>query len=230
MKSYDKFGFKKPIKIGEFKSKLEFVTFLFITTKLKMMAIYEPETVKTKIGNYTPDFYLPESQLYIECKPNLEFATIELYKEFSKQTKKKLMVFCPDELLLISNGDIGENYESINQLFCPKCKKYTYLNLPEPYICSICNESLEKENLNKEFFDEWINFCAELYNQRFKKQPQEKIPNNDLQTFDCNKGLHFFIPTSSFRFLNENCTQWKCELCKIEVIIPDDKISGGILP
>lgn len=56
--------------------------------------VYEPECFELQAGNYTPDFYLKEYDLYVEIKPNLDWYNdkYDLYR-YSQ---------CPGTLLVLS--------------------------------------------------------------------------------------------------------------------------------
>jgi len=58
---------------------------------------YELEGYEFDDSRYLPDFYLPDTKLFIEIKPNLNFLKEDLVvkkiSEFSQKSKDKLLVF-----------------------------------------------------------------------------------------------------------------------------------------
>ena len=102
---------RKPISDGVYKSQLETIFSKWLTIK-KIPFIYEPCTFKTKKGKYTPDFYLTETNQYIEIKPNMDFLNrsyINLLRQFAKENKKEIIVFTLDGAFLLA--ELWQKYD-----------------------------------------------------------------------------------------------------------------------
>jgi hypothetical protein len=147
---YDLYGKKAPIEINGFKSKLEKIASEWLTEICGLKIIYEPFTYKTKIGNYTPDFYAPETNQYFECKPNLEFANIELYKQFCKEKETDLIIITPNNIGAIEfpkheiawqhNSEIESIFDKLTLLIqCQNCGKNSFCSNEGSYHCRACN-------------------------------------------------------------------------------------------
>jgi hypothetical protein len=136
MKKYDNEKFP-PQEINGFKSKLEYITSKYLKEVLKVKALYEPFTYKTIIGNYTPDFYIPEMNLFIECKPGLEFANLKLYQQFCKEKQSELLLITPTHSYFIEK--INEDVSDFNVINCykkcSKCNKTSLLSTIGQYRC-----------------------------------------------------------------------------------------------
>ena len=52
---------------------------------------YEPEAFRLPSGTYTPDFWLPECDIYVEIKPAFDEGDPDRYKEFVAHTKRPLL-------------------------------------------------------------------------------------------------------------------------------------------
>lgn len=79
-----------------FRSKLEARwAYFFNLCKIKWQ--YELEGYEFDDIKYLPDFYLPETKILIEIKPNLNFAkeevTFNKLSNFSKSTKERFLIF-----------------------------------------------------------------------------------------------------------------------------------------
>lgn len=60
---------------------------------LNLKWVYEPDCFELKNGQkYTPDFYLPKYDLFIEVKPNFEWLENEYHKKRYELFEKKLLV------------------------------------------------------------------------------------------------------------------------------------------
>lgn len=59
--------------------------------ELALRPHYEPESFLLPSGKYLPDFWLPDSDVYIEIKGKYSGAEPDRYKEFVLQTKRPLL-------------------------------------------------------------------------------------------------------------------------------------------
>lgn len=149
---YDIAGSKRPIQYKGFKSKLEYIASKWLAEELKLKTLYEPQTYRTKIGNYTPDFYCPEIKTYFECKPDIGFANFELYTQFVEEQEKDLVIITPKKLSVIEywppSKNIGEKEPwIINELEdgddscyirCSHCQKISFCHGVGIYYCRAC--------------------------------------------------------------------------------------------
>ena len=123
----------------DFKSQLEVKVAEWLSY-IKIPFIYEPFTFKTKIGNYTPDFYLPEAKCYIEVKPNETFfedGYIKLLKQFCLEKESDILLITPNKTGIIEYIQWGNPNEEE-----PELEIETYLEF-EPtnvymIVCSNC--------------------------------------------------------------------------------------------
>lgn len=128
-----------------FRSRLE-ARWAILFDALKLDWVYEPECFEMDNGSkYTPDFFIPKYELYIEIKPNLEWMKnpyhLERYKAFSKLfivlsggfPNFKVcsifdyygddcadVVFCPNskyEPFFFTGQNVGEYDEAVNDDF-----------------------------------------------------------------------------------------------------------------
>lgn len=151
--AYDTKGRRKPKQVMGFKSKLEYITSKWLT-QLGIKAEYEPFTYKTKIGNYTPDFYCPEISTFIECKPSIEFAATDLYKEFGESHPdcEAFIIITPYGIYgwekWHENKDVGIEKDEFGALHYPKemlvklcydCKKISFCTNEGYWSCRHCN-------------------------------------------------------------------------------------------
>ena len=146
---YDTYGKRAPQETQGFKSKLEYITSKWLTKHLGLKVFYEPFTFKTKIGNYTPDFYCEETNQYFECKPNLEFAATHLYKQFCLEKKADLIIMCPEKIYCIEYAPeitepflehapwIWDDYEC-TLTCCHKCGAKSFATEMGSYHCRKC--------------------------------------------------------------------------------------------
>lgn len=145
MKQYATKGKKVPQETLGFKSKLEFLVAMWLTAHLELKAEYEPQTFKTTIGNYTPDFYLPEIKTFVEVKPNISFASLKLYNQFSKEQNRDFILITPDGTYCFEQNCLGHvnDFEIKNPEFaycieCSKCKKVSFCCPQGNYQCRAC--------------------------------------------------------------------------------------------
>jgi len=125
---YDRSGWRKPKEIDNFKSELEFITARWLS-KLKIPYIYEPKTYKTKRGNYTPDFLLPETNIFIECKPNFKFVKEHVlrFKQFCLEQKSNLLIVTKDKLYCMEYASFEKEenvlFEEEDETLIVNCRK-----------------------------------------------------------------------------------------------------------
>jgi len=143
-----------PQETQGFKSKLEYITSKWLTKICNLKVSYEPFTYKTKIGNYTPDFWCEETNQYFECKPNLEFAAIKLYQQFCDEKNADLIIITSEGIFTIENWDrvaIKMNHSTNEKnwlitpdegeaiiINCPKCNLYSFGNIAGIWACRKC--------------------------------------------------------------------------------------------
>ena len=60
--------------------------------------LYEPRRFRLSMGTYTPDFYLPEFDIWLEVKGYMRPKEMEKIKAFRQETKKTLVVVMQTEL------------------------------------------------------------------------------------------------------------------------------------
>ncbi|MDO8576240.1 MAG: hypothetical protein Q7R90_02900 [bacterium] len=81
--------------------------------------IHQPKTFQLKSQKYTPDFYLPEVDTYIEIKNYLS--------DYSKNRDRQFRELYPKlKLALI----LKEDYLALQREFAPKLKEWEYNNSP----------------------------------------------------------------------------------------------------
>lgn len=80
----------------QFRSRLE-ARWAFFFDLCKIKWNYELEGYEFNGKKYLPDFYLPESEIYVEVKPNLSFVkepyVFNKVIDFMKSSPKKMLVF-----------------------------------------------------------------------------------------------------------------------------------------
>lgn len=137
---YDTQGKKAPIEYKGFKSKLEYIAVEWLTNECKLKILYEPFTYKTKIGNYTPDFYCKEINQYFECKPNINFANTDLYLQFCEEKQTELIIITPEKLYMYDFDFECNNYETSEVLIikCSKCNMTSFVEQSGNYYCRNC--------------------------------------------------------------------------------------------
>lgn len=130
-----------------FKSKLEFIFSRFLDFN-EIEGIYEPETFQLGNSKYTPDFYLPKANQYIELKPRLSFSNTYLYKKFCytfmPQNKFDFLIICPDEWSFWEywkSNQITDHDKEISKLFWIQESIEAGLETMEIPICSNCGKS-----------------------------------------------------------------------------------------
>lgn len=92
-----------------FRSRLE-ARWAVLFDALKLEYIYEPDCFVLSNGQkYTPDFYLPKYDLYIEIKPNFDWMDIEYHKNRYDLFSNTLIV-------------LSGSYPSFDEMnYCNKC-------------------------------------------------------------------------------------------------------------
>jgi hypothetical protein len=74
-----------------FRSKLECRWAAFLR-ELGVRYLYEPETFDTAFGRYTPDFWLPDFDVFVEIKPITNWCDFDKYQAFVEAHRKAFMV------------------------------------------------------------------------------------------------------------------------------------------
>jgi len=131
-------------RVWIFKSEKESIVASWLN-ELKLPYLYEPETYQTKVGKYTPDFYLPQINTYIEVKPKIkgfiEESYIFLLKEFAREKQADLIILSPREMIYLElnkwglyNGKDPSGYV----IHCSKCKKKSFTSNTGIYYCRHC--------------------------------------------------------------------------------------------
>lgn len=138
--TYDLFGKKAPIQFRGFKSKLEFIASQWLNNECQLKILYEPFTYKTKIGNYTPDFYCKETNQYFECKPEINFANTDLYLQFCKEKQTELIIITPNKLYMHDFDFECNNYAESEVLLikCSNCGAVSFVEQCGNYFCRKC--------------------------------------------------------------------------------------------
>jgi hypothetical protein len=134
-----------------FRSRLEARWAIYFDA-LKIKWVYEPECVILSNGQkYTPDFYLPDYDLYVEIKPDMECLLDDYHINRYELFPKNLMVFTNSYPCLetVYFGKLASNGVS-EFCFCPFDKKYKY------FFQSGLNIG-EKEGFYKGHYDHALN-------------------------------------------------------------------------
>jgi len=81
--------------------------------------IHQPQTFQLRTQKYTPDFYLPESDTYVEVKNYLS--------DYSKNRDRQFREAYPNlKLVLI----LKEDYLTLQKQYAPQIKEWEYSNSP----------------------------------------------------------------------------------------------------
>ena len=173
--------YRTPKQIDNYKSELEFITSRWLA-KLKIAFIYEPGTYKTNKGNYTPDFYLPEINTYIEVRPDFSFFSdsyIELLKEFAYLKSADILLVTRDKLKVIEfikwgNPDTNEfdpeaylqdEFDVAQIIVCSHCGKKSFCTSYGIYSCRHCKVhegDHDCQDLNNSFKETFQQFYWEV--------------------------------------------------------------------
>jgi hypothetical protein len=144
-----------------FRSRLEARWAIFFDA-LKLEWVYEPDCfVLSNNQKYTPDFYIPKYELYIEVKPSLWWQNVNYHKNRYELFEKDLLILSDDfpslrvsKLYHTRNGEKFEN----EVVFCPN-HKY------EPFFFTGCDLG-ENDSL---FNDEYVTELNQVKSYRFYK-------------------------------------------------------------
>lgn len=107
----------------KYRSRLEARWAIFFDA-LKLEHIYEPDCfVLSNNQKYTPDFYLPKYDLYVEIKPNLDWLKIDYHKNRYDIFNKDLIVLSVPypRLDIVCYCNI-KKYSEAEIVFCPNSK------------------------------------------------------------------------------------------------------------
>lgn len=156
MKEYD----IKPQVTGDFKSKLEFIVSKYLSERLGLYTLYEPESFATLLGKYTPDFWTPHTDTYYEVKPTFEYCDWKLYHYFVKKFKKTLVIITPTEQAIlvydeyldkdnkkIEDAKLVKGEEYMCMMKCPYCSKINFGVYDWEHKCGGCHSQIEKKFL-----------------------------------------------------------------------------------
>ncbi len=167
--NYATYGRMVPQETNGFKSKLEYIASKWLTQELKLKVIYEPLTYRTKIGNYTPDFYCEETNQYFECKPNIDFANTKLYLQFCKDYNTELIIITSEKLYLFDYDYLSQTYENseVYKIKCSKCNQISFCEVSGSYHCRHCNNHDGMHDIRKAYsiidFPEFYNSFKNKY-------------------------------------------------------------------
>lgn len=134
------FGRECYYKNIKMRSVLETKIAFFLDT-LKINWKYEPYTITLKSGTtYTPDFYLPEQEIYIEVKGKIEEHNINYCIEFCEEVNKELILISNDDIYyFITYFDKEVTYSNCLQIgLCSRCNKYFFCELLGSFHCRNC--------------------------------------------------------------------------------------------
>lgn len=167
--TYDTYGRLRPKPTLNYKSQLESKVSDWLTSN-KIPFIYEVNTFKTTIGNYTPDFYIPGIKTYIEVKPNVKEFVNENYhkllRAFSYEYKVDLLVIPSEGDILYfeyypeneyCKKDVWEDTEGYLAK-CVKCKSMFFTSNIGNYYCRACNYHNGDHDLIESINDNWKRF------------------------------------------------------------------------
>jgi hypothetical protein len=136
-----------------FRSRLE-ARWAILFNSLKLRWVYEPECFILSSGQkYTPDFYIPKFDLYVEIKPNFDWLKDDYHYGRYKEFNKKLLVLSGDypnfNVNYLINGYLTYDgqYEDCNVVFCPN-SKYEPFFYSGNYLGE--NEDLFEDDYKKE--------------------------------------------------------------------------------
>lgn len=183
---YDNYGSRKPKPTREYKSKLESVVADWLTN-LKIPFVYEPETYRTKIGNYTPDFYLTQINTYIEVKPKIMDCVKESYtnllKQFSKEKKADVLLLTPSTEFIYyeyhATSYINNQETNIPEIWqdndaaigkCSKCNTIFFTSNVGWYNCRHCNTHKGDHDLINNLLENWLNYKMIWYEKDFARR------------------------------------------------------------
>lgn len=147
-----------------FRSRLE-ARWAILFDALELEWVYEPECFKLPSGlKYTPDFYIPKFDLYVEVKPNFDCLSDDYHLKRYREFNRKFLLLggsYPNfdcNLLMNYSIDTSGNVEDMNVIFCPG-EKY------EPFFYTGA-ELGEEESL---FKDDWKKELKIVRSHRFYK-------------------------------------------------------------
>lgn len=173
--TYDIVGRMKPKPTLNYKSQLEAQVSDWLTN-LKIPFVYEINTFKTSVGNYTPDFYLPFIKTYIEVKPNTKEFLSPSYKQllgrFSFEYKCDLIVIPSEGEILyyeyhledIKNNLKEELWEDTEGYVahCRNCNTTFFTSMIGWYNCRNCKTHNGDHDLINTINENW-----EIFHNKF---------------------------------------------------------------
>jgi len=185
---YAERGRLKPIQEHGFKSKLEYIAYLWLTKICNLTVQYEPFTFKTSVGNYTPDFFCKETNQYFECKPFHNTGAWDLYKHFSIEKKRidkkdnDFFIITPEGMGGFENcfGGFTNGFTTIyspndNYVYyccCSHCQKISFHTGEGNYRCRHCGE--HEGDHDQQSFDKKVRY---LY-------PDENPKPKEIMSFE----------------------------------------------
>ena len=153
-------GIPTTYKGVEMKSRLE-ANIAYLLDGLELEWECEPKSFLLSNGeHYFPDFYLPDLDIYIEGKGKNTKKIEKTLTQFSKETKKQIMLLSSESGfyidLLGENGEfpeIGEGDGDLQFGKCSHCESYFFCNMIGSYHCRKCKtHEGDHDLLSYEFF------------------------------------------------------------------------------
>lgn len=144
-----------------YRSRLE-ARYAVLFDSLKLEYVYEPECFITYNGfKYTPDFYLPKYNIYVEIKPNYDWLKDDYHFNRYLSVNIPLLVLTGSYPNFNVNAFFDNNFSNrslIEVVFCPNTKY-------EPFFFS-GNTLGEEESL---FIDDYSKNINDVKKYRFYK-------------------------------------------------------------
>ena len=151
---------------------------------------YEPEGYELSDGTkYLPDFYLPESNTFFECKGIMSDDDLDKITTFQKDMGVAVVIGYSDMTFQASDDYAEDGYEIIAKdesymIECPNCGKVFFLSSIGSYACRCCRhyegDSIFAESIRGDLKDwiggEYMMECIEKAKQaRFEHGEMPKI-------------------------------------------------------
>lgn len=137
---HGKFGIPTEYKGIQMRSRLE-GRIAFLLDKLNLRWQYEPKSFLLLSGRfYTPDFYLPDINTWIEGKGLITDEEKRISLEFMKEKNANLILFSMNKILFFSSFDKWNDFydDCIHIGKCSHCGVYFFTTNLGWYACRHC--------------------------------------------------------------------------------------------
>jgi len=133
------FSLNTEYKKENMRSRLEART-AYLLDCLNMGWEYEEHEVLLSDGMlYVPDFHLPEQNIWMECKGNLEDSSVKKAKRLAKDKEEEIIILSQDNGYFMTQYPGGMNVGgAINLVKCSSCGKYSFVPNLAGWSCRNC--------------------------------------------------------------------------------------------